>query len=321
MVLCIDCLFDRLGRLVAVLCGVGPMAALGRGCTRFYWWLQSWLVPRNLSAIAPIERLSSRVVRVLGANPGPMTLQGTNTYLVGAGRRRVLVDTGSANISEYLRRLDHVLTTDNAELHHVILTHWHSDHVGGLADVVRQFRPAHVSKIPCGRDRVACDVLSDGDVVQVEGSSLHVLHTPGHTVDHVALLLEEEQAVFSGDCVLGETSAVFENLRQYMSSLRRIRQLSPRLIYPGHGAVVRDPARKLDQYIEHRQARERQLLGALQDAPAGLSLGQLVRRVYPHLPFTMRPAARTNVNNHLDKLVEDGVVRSRDDGRFVLRQK
>lgn len=275
--------------------------------------MQSQLTP--LPGVSP---LSDTVVRVLGCNPSPMTLQGTNTYLVGTGKRRVLVDTGSSDVPEYVDRLEGVLREAGAELQEIVITHWHSDHVGGLADIRRRLGdvPARKFPRPEAPDAPGMATLKDGDVVTTEGATLRVIHTPGHTTDHIVLHMAEGNVVFSGDCILGETTAVFEDLADYMASLESLLQMRPDTIYPGHGPVVQNPAEKIQFYMDHRREREQQLIAALRDAP-GSTVTDLVTAVYTEIPFYMRRPASVNVEHHLSKLVKDGRV-TEEHGKYTL---
>lgn len=288
----------------------------------------------SLVSLPLILRLSSTVIRVLGCNPGPMTLQGTNTYLVGTGRSRVLIDAGDADTSkEYVSLLGQVLKEENASIEHLILTHWHHDHIGGVNSVQSMLKstrssvnPAVVWKLP--RDPKDQDIseaekstswqaLKDEQVIEVEGAKLQVKHTPGHTTDHACLLLEKENVLFSGDCILGQGTAVFEDLHDYMLSLKKILEMKPGVIYPGHGPVVENPVDSIQFYIKHRQKREDQILQILQEHGTERSMSEMdiVGRIYKDTSKELWPVAAVNVGHHLRKLLHEGRVRERE-GKF-----
>jgi glyoxylase-like metal-dependent hydrolase (beta-lactamase superfamily II) len=151
----------------------------------------------------------------------------------------------------------------------------------------------------------------------VEGARLTVLHTPGHTSDHVVLHLEEENAVFSGDCILGEGTAVFERLHEYLVSLQRILALAPGRVYPGHGPLLEEPGPRIEFYIRHRQEREEQVVAALTSS-GPLTARQLVETVYTETPAHLHPAAEVNVLQHLEKLLVEGRVERGEGGRWRM---
>ncbi|XP_018026116.1 endoribonuclease LACTB2 [Hyalella azteca] len=284
-----------------------------------------------LSKIPAVERLSARIIRILGCNPGPMTLQGTNTYLVGTGKRRLLVDAGEQDNKAYISSLINVLKEQEAEISDVIITHWHQDHLGGLCDVlnatnksalVHQFPYPDTAPYDPLPDWVNLKALNHLDQVSVPGATLRVHYTPGHTPDHVCLEVvggEDDGALFTGDCVLGESTAVFEDLYDYMNSLKILLSVSKGTLYPGHGEVITNGAERVQQYIDHRNAREQQIFETLLAMPNSTSTAsELVKIVYKDTPSRLHMAAECNLRLHLGKLVKDGRVRCIDDTFSVV---
>ncbi|CAD6198262.1 unnamed protein product [Caenorhabditis auriculariae] len=264
----------------------------------------------SLTPLEPVSQLSGSVTRILGHNPGPFTLQGTNTYLLGTGTRKILVDTGEPNVSDYIAALKEVLKNDEIEC--IVITHWHHDHVGGINNIIAEVLggkrvPIYKMKREADEQPERFQYIDDGFSVNVDGASLKFIHTPGHTADHFALWLEEEKALFSGDCILGEGTTVFEDLHDYMGSLQKIKGLQPSRIYPGHGPVIDNVDAKVDEYIGHREKREREIVAVLEEHQEITSM-DITNKVYASSPWSVRLAALNNVKLVLNKLVKDGVA-------------
>ncbi|KAL8716064.1 MAG: hypothetical protein Q9225_006252 [Loekoesia sp. 1 TL-2023] len=205
------------------------------------------------------DGLSDRVMRFLGSNPGSMQLQGTNTYLVGTGSTRILIDTGEG-APQWARNVTGYLEDHDISISHVLLTHWHKDHTGGIADLL-----AHDSNITVYKHMPnpgQLDIVS-GQLFQTQGATLRAVLTPGHSVDHMCFLLEEENVLFTGDNVLGHGYSVAEDLEAYKSSLRLMASLKCAIGYPGHGQVISNLPQTIAKYLAQRVSREKQIYAVL----------------------------------------------------------
>ena len=233
---------------------------------------------------------------------------GTNTYLVGQGPSRLLIDSGQG-FPVWAKSLKAVLAEEKATVSHAILTHWHHDHVKGIDDLLRIFPAATVYKNQ--PDDNQSDIY-DGQIFRIEGATLRAFHCPGHTVDHMALVLEEEDAMFTGDNVLGHGTAVFEDLAVYTDSLTKMQNQFTGRAYPGHGAVIENGRSKIEEYIKHRQEREEQVLSVLgQDNPGkgnSWKSMELVKVIYKDYPESLHVPAEGGLLKMLKKLKQDGKV-------------
>jgi len=265
-----------------------------------------------------VDRWSDRVVVALGQNPSLFTGPGTNTYLVGTGKRRILLDTGQGS-DRYIPVLESALERAGCEnIQEIVLTHGHPDHIGGAAAVIERYGAMRVSKQPWEGvdDRYNLEVtpIGDGSIVRTEGATLRAVHTPGHAEDHLCFMLEEEGSVFSGDNVLGIGTTVIPSdggdLVEYMDSLERLLAQNPTAIYPAHGPVIVDGKAKIREYIAHRYEREGQIVAALSEGP--LDVPAIVARVYVGYPESLHAAAGESVFSHLRKLEREGRVTGTD---------
>ena len=236
------------------------------------------------------------VEQITADNPGPFTLQGTNTWLVGRDPCFV-VDPGPLMEAHLQRVLSDA--ADRGGIAGIALTHDHLDHVEAVEEL--RNRVGGVAVAAAGYERA--DVrLADGD----EFGPLRAIATPGHACDHLAFVAGG--ACFTGDAVLGAGSVfVWPDpgaLRGYLQALERLRALDLNVICPGHGPIVLDPAAKLDEYVAHRLERERRLVAALDD---GLrTADELLDRAWSDAPAALRAAATVTLAAHLDKLDEEG---------------
>jgi len=241
-----------------------------------------------------------RVVRVLAPNPGVYELEGTNTWVVGDAPA-IVIDPGP-DVEAHLREV--ARTAGRVGV--IALTHDHPDHAPGAVTLAAMTdAPIRAMRPPPGGDR-----LRDGDELTAGAARIRAVATPGHSADHVAFWLERDRALFTGDAVLGRGTSVIDppegDLRAYLRSLRKMLDLEPRTIHPGHGPTVFRAIAKLEEYLAHREERETQIVAALTESPR--TIDELVATIYAEYPEDVRPLAARSVLAHLMKLAAEGRV-------------
>ena len=243
---------------------------------------------------------------MLAPNPGPMTLDGTNTWVVHDAGRAVVVDPGPLD-DAHLRRVLDVVASLGARVGQVLLTHGHLDHSEGAAELAARAGGVAVRALD-PRWRLGSEGLSDGDVVPVGTLELQVVGTPGHTADSLSFVLRGSRtpALLTGDTVLGRGTTVVAHpdgrLGPYLESLHRLQDLcgaEVRLL-PGHGPVLDDAAATIDRYLRHRAQRLEQVRAAL--AGGCTDAADVVRRVYSDVDESLWPAAELSVRAQLEYL-------------------
>ncbi|ROV86783.1 hypothetical protein VSDG_10132 [Cytospora chrysosperma] len=275
----------------------------------------------QLAQLPEVERLSPICIRILGGNPGKFTLQGTNTYILGNGRQRLLIDTGEGKPS-WIAALKRTLADEDATISKALISHWHGDHQGGINDLLSLLPEAKVYKNQPDDGQLD---IADGQKFKVEGATLTAVHTPGHTVDHMVFVLDEEDAMFTADNVLGQGTAVFEDLATYLASLQKMKPLFGAKAYPGHGPVIDDGPARIQEYITHRQQREDQITQTLSSVnkETGTAVWepiQLVKVIYHDVPESLHLPAQGGVVQVLQKLENEGKA-SQENNRWTLTDR
>ncbi|HSC60957.1 MAG TPA: MBL fold metallo-hydrolase [Rhizomicrobium sp.] len=275
-------------------------------------------------------RVSPLISRLVADNPGPFTFKGTGVYIVG-GKDVAVIDPGPDDAS-HVDALKRAL--EGRRVTHILVTHTHSDHSpaakplkawcgaktyafgphgsGKLDDGVRVEEGGDMQFVPDVR-------VKDGEILKGNGFTFECVFTPGHTSNHMCYALKEENALFTGDHVMGWSTTVVTppdgDMAQYTASVKKLMARDDAVLYPTHGAPVTDPKPFLAAYLEHRLDRERQIVACIGE---GLStIPEMVARMYVDVDKRLHPAASRSVLAHLIQLEGEGRVVN-DGGRYRL---
>ncbi|MCK5425531.1 MAG: MBL fold metallo-hydrolase [Emcibacter sp.] len=271
-----------------------------------------------------VTQVTPLIRRLVAHNPSPFTFHGTGTYIVGTDKVAI-IDPGPA-IASHIHALEKFLET--VEVSHILVTHNHVDHSPA----------AHPLKLVTGADIFAFDtgrqadvdnhaeegrdqhfapdhILKDGNMIEGDGWTLDVVHTPGHLSNHICFCLREEKALFSGDHVMGWSTSVVSqpdgDMKDYLASLEKLLDRDDEIYYPTHGAPIEDPKPFVKALIAHRHDRERQILAAISEGAH--SIPQMVGAIYSDIPTYLHPAAASSVLSHLIHMIGNGQVNCQGD--------
>lgn len=281
--------------------------------------LQSSISSNLESAEKPTMATPDRIRHYTANNPGIMTLQGTNQYVVG--KENVLViDVALSEDSNMDGIIEQAEAMGAKKIEKILITHIHSDHCGGALAL----RKRCGAKLGIHRSRAGYlggedFQYDDNDRIGFGGGELRVLHTPGHESGHCCFYEFGDQVLFSGDNILGYGTAVIRppdgNMTDYLRSLERLLEFNISLILPGHGPLVGKPEEKIKEYINHRMMREKQVLDALRKGRS--SIGDITEMIYVGVSPALQRVAEFSVQAHLEKLIREGQVKG-EGGRYLL---
>jgi glyoxylase-like metal-dependent hydrolase (beta-lactamase superfamily II) len=259
------------------------------------------MTPEVPSALSPLVR------RIVASNPSAMTGPGTNTYLVGIDEVAV-IDPGPDDAGH----VDAIVGASMRErVRWILLTHTHPDHSPATNRLAKATGAEVLAFTRRDKDVAVDRAIGEGAVIEGTEFRLDVLHTPGHAPNHLCFHLDEERMLFTGDTILGGMYSVVSprtggSMTDYLTTLERLRKLRLAKIAPGHGDVIEEPRAQIDDYLQHRRQREKQVVRVLEQGPAKIT--DIVGVLYTETPEPLLEVAGKQVHAHLIKLKAEGVV-------------
>jgi glyoxylase-like metal-dependent hydrolase (beta-lactamase superfamily II) len=242
-----------------------------------------------------------RIERVLADNAGPFTGPGTNTWILDDGSgRTLLIDPGPLD-DRHLDRL--VEKVRDRAVRAVLVTHTHQDHAP-LANALATALGVEALGHQPGPEFEPDTMLKDGATFGVGDLELHVVHTPGHSMDHLCFRVND--VLFTGDHIMGGSSVMVERMGPYLDSLRKLRGTGLTRLYPGHGDAMDSPDAVIDWYLAHRLQRHEEILAAIQ--AGATTAGEIVDTVYDDVPKGLHELAQISVAAHVGLLAEEGRI-------------
>ena len=266
-----------------------------------------------------VDQVSPLIRRVICNNPGGFTFHGTGTYIIGQGEVAV-IDPGPLD-DDHIAALE--LAVQGETVTHILITHTHRDHSPAAAPFKKSTGAPTYGYGPHGGDRggpkveeggdyefVPDHVIKDGDVIEGKGWTFEAIHTPGHTSNHICFALREENAIFTGDHVMGWSTSVISppdgNMSDYMSSLRKILTREEEIYWPTHGPAITGPKAHVEAFITHRSGREDAILECIRDGRN--TIPAMVEVMYADVDKRLHRAAGRSVFAHLLHMAETGRV-------------
>lgn len=271
------------------------------------------------------DQLSPLIRRVIAPNPGPFTYTGTGTYILGAGGGVAVIDPGPL-LDEHLEAILDALN-EGETITHILITHTHADHSPLARPLAEKTGAVIYGYGPHGSGKADDDVkieeggdmgfapdheLRDGDTVEGDGWTVEAVWTPGHTSNHLCFALQEEKTLFPGDHVMGWSTSVISppdgDMDQYMHSLEKLLTRDDVRYWPTHGPHIDNPQSFVQNFIDHRLARDAQIIACLQDGAD--TIGKMVPIMYKDVDQRLHPAAARSVLAHIERLVKRGQIKA-----------